>query len=103
MESHLMISYRTISFRYTGARIVHMTISTKVECPLLMPELYLPFHLGMAAGRIMFGYSNTRPDVVTESSTNIHIHQANRTRNYTRIRTHRVPSGIGYPVDMFLD
>jgi hypothetical protein len=59
MESHLMISYRTTSFWYTGARIVHMTISTKVERPLLMPGLYLPFHLGMAAGRIMFGYSNT--------------------------------------------
>jgi hypothetical protein len=49
--------------------------------------------VGMAAGRILFGYNNTRPEIVPETSTNIHTHQANRARNCTRTRAHRV-SGI---------
>jgi hypothetical protein len=49
-----------------------------------------PSELGMAAGRILFGYTNTRPEIVPETSTNIHTHQANRARNCTRTRAHRV-------------
>jgi hypothetical protein len=50
-------------------------------------------NLGMAAGRILFGYNNTRPKIVPETSTNIHTHQANRARNFTRTRAHRVSTG----------
>jgi hypothetical protein len=46
--------------------------------------------LGMAAGRVLFGYNNTRPEIVPETSTNIHTHQANRARNCTRTHAHRV-------------
>jgi hypothetical protein len=56
----------------------------------------LPFsraEVGMAAGRILFGYNNTRLEIVPETSTNIHTHQANRARNCTRTRAHRVSTG----------
>jgi hypothetical protein len=49
--------------------------------------------LGMAAGRVLFGYNNTRPEIVPETSTNIHTHQANRARNCTRTHAHRVSTG----------
>jgi hypothetical protein len=49
--------------------------------------------IGMAAGRVLFGYNNTRPEIVPETSTNIHTHQANRTRNCTRTHAHRVSTG----------
>jgi hypothetical protein len=49
--------------------------------------------VGMAAGRILFGYNNTRPEIVPETSTNIHTHQANRARNCTRTHAHRVSTG----------
>jgi hypothetical protein len=45
----------------------------------------------MAAGRVVVGYNNTRPDIVPETSTNIHTRQVNRARNCTRV--HRVPGG----------
>ena len=51
------------------------------------------YQLGMASGRILFGYNNTRPEIVPETSTNIHTHQANRARNYTRTHAHRVSTG----------
>jgi hypothetical protein len=47
----------------------------------------------MAAGRILFGYNNTQPEIVPEICTNIDTHQANRARNCTRTRTHRVSTG----------
>jgi hypothetical protein len=50
----------------------------------------------MAAGRILFGYNNTRLEIVPDTSTNIHTHQANRVRNCTRTRVHWV--SIGYRV-----
>jgi hypothetical protein len=49
--------------------------------------------LGMAAGRVLFGYNNTRPEIVLETSTNIHTYQANRARNCTRTHAHRVSTG----------
>jgi hypothetical protein len=49
--------------------------------------------VGMAAGRVLFGYNNTRPEIVPETSTNIHTHQANQARNYTRTHTHQVSTG----------
>jgi hypothetical protein len=49
--------------------------------------------VGMAAGRVLFGYNNTRPEIVPETSTNIHTHQANRARNCTRTHAHRVSTG----------
>jgi hypothetical protein len=50
----------------------------------------------MAAGRVVFGYGNTRPDIVPDLLTTIHTHQTNRARNCTRTRIHRVP--VGYRV-----
>jgi hypothetical protein len=47
----------------------------------------------MAAGRILFGYNNTRPEIVSEICTNIDTHQANRARNCIRTRAHRVSTG----------
>jgi hypothetical protein len=49
--------------------------------------------VGMAAGRVLFEYNNTRPEIVPETSTNIHTHQVNRARNYTRTHAHRVSTG----------
>jgi transposase InsO family protein len=51
------------------------------------------FFVGMAAGRVLFGYNNTRPEIVPETSTNIHTHQAKRARNCTRTHAHRVSTG----------
>ena len=53
-------------------------------------------HLGMAAGRVMFGSDNTRPDIIPDPYTNIHTHQVNRVKKWTRTRTHRV--SVGYRV-----
>jgi hypothetical protein len=53
-------------------------------------------HLGMAAGRVVFGSDNTRPDIIPDPYTNIHTHQVNRVQNWTRTRTHRV--SVGYRV-----
>jgi hypothetical protein len=47
----------------------------------------------MAAGRVVFGYDNTRPDIIPDPYTNIHTHQVNRVKKWTRTRIHRV-SGI---------
>jgi hypothetical protein len=49
--------------------------------------------LGMAAGQILSRYNNIRPEIVPETSTNIHTQQANRARNCTRTRAHRVSTG----------
>jgi hypothetical protein len=46
--------------------------------------------VGMAAGRLVFGYDNTRPDIIPDPYTNIHTHQVNRVKKWTRTRTHRV-------------
>jgi hypothetical protein len=51
---------------------------------------------GMAAGRVVFGYDNTRPDIIPDPYTNIHTHQVNRVKKWTRTRTHRV--SVGYRV-----
>jgi hypothetical protein len=48
----------------------------------------------MAAGRVVFGYDNTRPDIIPDPYTNIHTHQVNWGKKWTR--THRV--SIGYRV-----
>jgi hypothetical protein len=48
----------------------------------------------MAAGRVVFGSDNTRPDIIPDPYTNIHTHQVNRVKNWTR--THRV--SVGYRV-----
>jgi hypothetical protein len=58
--------------------------------------------VGMAAGRVVFGYDNTRLDIIADPYTNIHTHQINRVKKWTHTRTHRVSVGIGYPVDMLL-
>jgi hypothetical protein len=47
----------------------------------------------MAVGRVVFGYNNTRSDIVPEPSINIHTQQANRVRICTRTRAYRVPGG----------
>jgi hypothetical protein len=52
--------------------------------------------LGMAAGRVVFGYDNTRPDIILGPCINIHTHQVNRVKKWTRTRTHRV--SVGYRV-----
>jgi hypothetical protein len=52
--------------------------------------------VGMAAGRVVFGSDNTRPDIIPDPYTNIHTHQVNRVKNWTRTRTHRV--SVGYRV-----
>jgi hypothetical protein len=52
--------------------------------------------VGMAAGRVVFGYDNTRPDIIPGPYTNIHIHQVNRVKKWTRTRIHRV--SVGYRV-----
>jgi hypothetical protein len=52
--------------------------------------------IGMATGRVVFGYNNTRPDIIPAPYTNIHTHQANRVKKWTRTRAHRVP--VGYRV-----
>jgi hypothetical protein len=52
--------------------------------------------LGMAAGRVVFGSDNTRPDIIPDPYTNIHTHQVNRVKKWTRTRTHRV--SVGYRV-----
>jgi hypothetical protein len=44
----------------------------------------------MAAGRVVFGSNNTRPDIIPDPYTNIHTHQVNRVKKWTRTRTHRV-------------
>jgi hypothetical protein len=49
--------------------------------------------LGMAAGRVLFGYNNTQPKNVPETSTNIHTHQVNWARNCTHTHAHRVFTG----------
>jgi hypothetical protein len=54
--------------------------------------------VGMAAGRVVFGSDNTRPDIIPDPYTNIHTHQVNRVKKWTRTRTHRV--SVGYPVDL---
>jgi hypothetical protein len=56
-------------------------------------EIRRALELGMAAGRILFGYNNTRSEIVPDTSTNIHTHQANRARNCIRTRAHRVSTG----------
>jgi hypothetical protein len=48
----------------------------------------------MAAGRVVFGYDNSRPDIIPDPYTNIHTHQVNRVKKWTR--THRV--SVGYRV-----
>jgi hypothetical protein len=50
----------------------------------------------MAAGRVVFGYNNTRPDIIPDRYTNIHTHQANRVKKWTYIHVHRVP--VGYRI-----
>jgi hypothetical protein len=52
--------------------------------------------VGMAAGRVVFGSDNTRPDIIPDPYTNIHTHQVNRVKKWTRTRTQRV--SIGYRV-----
>jgi hypothetical protein len=52
--------------------------------------------VGMAAGRVMFGSDNTRPDIIPDPYINIHTHQVNRVKKWTRTRTHRV--SVGYRV-----
>ena len=52
--------------------------------------------VGMAAGRVMFGSDNTRPDIIPDPYTNIHTHQVNRVKKWTRTHTHRV--SVGYRV-----
>jgi hypothetical protein len=54
----------------------------------------------MAAGRVVLGYDNTRPDIIPDPYTNIHTHQVNRIKNGPVPIGY--PSGIGYPVDMLL-
>jgi hypothetical protein len=46
----------------------------------------------MAAGRVVFGYDNTRPDIIPDPYTNIHTHQVNRVKNGL------VPVSTGYRV-----
>jgi hypothetical protein len=53
---------------------------------------YVP-PVGMTVGRILFGYHNTRPEILPDTSTNIHTHQANQARNGTRTHAHRVSTG----------
>jgi hypothetical protein len=53
----------------------------------------------MAAGRVVFGSDNTRPDIIPDPYTNIHIHQVNRVKKWTVPVPTGYPSGIGYPVD----
>jgi hypothetical protein len=60
---------------------------------LLRLAMMICSYVGMAAGRVLFGYNNTRPEIVPETSTNIHTHQANRARNCTRTHAHRVSTG----------
>jgi hypothetical protein len=50
----------------------------------------------MAAGRVVFGSDNTRPEIIPDPYTNIHTHQINRVKKWTRTRTHRV--SVGYRV-----
>jgi hypothetical protein len=50
----------------------------------------------MAAGRVVFGSDNTRPDIIPDPYTNIHTHQVNRVKKWTRTHTHRV--SVGYRV-----
>jgi hypothetical protein len=52
--------------------------------------------LGMAAGRVVFGSDNTRPDIIPDPYTNIHTHQVNRVKKWTHTHTHRV--SVGYRV-----
>jgi hypothetical protein len=52
--------------------------------------------IGMAAGRVVFGSDNTRPDIIPDPYTNIHTHQVNRVKKWTHTRTHRV--SVGYRV-----
>jgi hypothetical protein len=52
--------------------------------------------VGMAAGRVVFGSDNTRPDIIPDPYTNIHTHQVNRVKKWTRTHTHRV--SVGYRV-----
>jgi hypothetical protein len=58
------------------------------------PKGYDSIWVGMAAGRVVFGYDNTRPDIIPGPYTNIHTHQVNRVKKWTRTRTHRV--SVGY-------
>jgi hypothetical protein len=50
----------------------------------------------MAAGRVVFGSDNIRPDIIPDPYTNIHTHQVNRVKKWTRTRTNRV--SVGYRV-----
>jgi hypothetical protein len=58
--------------------------------------------VGMAAGRVVFGYDNTRSDIISGPYTNIHTHQVNRVKNGPVPIPTGYTSGIGYPVDMLL-
>jgi hypothetical protein len=53
------------------------------------------WHIGMAAGRVLFEYNNTRPDIVPRPSINIHTHQGNQVEICTR--AHPVPVGYRLP------
>jgi hypothetical protein len=83
--------------------LAFQAVYSKIECRmqqmaatdiLLQVTLcWIELRIGMAVGRVLFGYNNTRPEIVPETSTNIHTHQANRARNCTRTHAHRVSTG----------
>jgi hypothetical protein len=70
--------------------------------PLMEPDMFWSsteqeehgLYVGMAAGRVVFGYDNTRPDIIPSPYTNIHTHKVNQVKKWTPTRTHRV--SIGY-------
>jgi hypothetical protein len=68
----------------------------RVDEPIKCACAHLNYWLGMAAGRVVFGYDNTRPDIIPDAYTNIHTHQVNRVKKWTRTRIHRV--FVGYRV-----
>ena len=61
-------------------------------------DVYYESMIGMAAGRVVFGSDNTRPDIIPDPYTNIHTHQVNRVKKWTRTHTHRVSVGYRVPV-----
>jgi hypothetical protein len=90
---------------YSSSRVWHKKTTTKLLVqhhlrttsshqvhgdPLYLYLLLNMPQLGMAACRILFGYNNIQPEIVPETSTNIHTHQANRARNCTRTHANRV-------------
>jgi hypothetical protein len=95
--------YNIIPKRIINSRTIYEAITDRkwisdIKGPLTVGVLtnYLQLWVGMATGRILFGYNNTRPEIVPETSTNIHTHQPNRARNCTctRVSTgYRVSSG----------